>query len=128
MRHLRWNGQPNIDFFSDPEFVDFKSTLDGEMKRLQSLGMGSKKRQAEPISVTEEEKLWEMGLLGDKNPQTLLDTMVFYNGLYFALRSGKEHRALRMNSSQIQLIEKEGERPYLIYTEEVSTNSPAWRS
>ena len=42
MRYLRQNGQPDIDFFKDPEFAEFKSTLDAEMKRLQSKGAGSK--------------------------------------------------------------------------------------
>jgi len=32
------------------------------------------------------------GLLRDFNPKQLLDTMIFCNGLYFALRSGQEHQ------------------------------------
>jgi hypothetical protein len=45
-------------------------------------------------------------------------------GLYFALRSGDEHRQLRHSPCQIQLIEKPGERPYLLYTEDRSKNNP----
>ncbi len=42
MRHLRQNcGRPDIDFFSDHEFADFRASLDAEMKRLQSAGVGS---------------------------------------------------------------------------------------
>ena len=88
------------------------------MKCLQSKGLGSKKRQAKPLSQ-EEEVLWQKGLLGDKGPQTLLDTIVFCNGLHFALRSGREHRQLRLRPSQIEIIEKEGERPCLKYTEDI---------
>ncbi len=62
------------DFFADHDFADFKKSLDAEMKRLQSKGLGSKKCQAEPLSLNEEEILWEKGLLGDKDPHTLLDT------------------------------------------------------
>ena len=105
---------------SDSDFVQFKSSLDAEMKRLQRQGIGSKRRQAEALNEEEEEILWEKELLGDKSPQTLLDTIVFCNGLYFALRSGKEHRQLRMKSSQIELVEKTGERGYLKYTEDTS--------
>ena len=91
------------------------------MKRLQSQGL--KKHQAEEITC-EEEKLWECGLLGDSTPQTLLDIIVFCNGLYFALRSGREHRQLRLRPCQIEVIEHENGHPYLKYAEEVSKNRP----
>ena len=100
-----------LDIFKDPQYSLFQNSLDGEMKRLQSSGLGTKKRQAEVISVNEEEKLWSTGQLGDSNPQQLLDTMVYYCGLFFALRSGKEHRQLRRSPGQIELLERPGERP-----------------
>ena len=87
------------------------------------MGWGQKKRQAEALTVDEEDGMWEKGLLGDATPQILLDTMVYCNGLYFALRSGKEHRQLCLNPCQIELISK-GERPYLKYTEDISKNRP----
>lgn len=124
MRHLRLTCYPSIDFFSDSEFHDFKRSLDAEMKRLQGKGIGSSKRQAEILTREEEDKLWREGLLGDTTPQQLLDTLIFYNGLYFALRSGREHRQLRLHPCQIQLIEIDGERSYLKYTEDTSKNRP----
>ena len=108
MRHLRWKGQPAIDFFKDPEFADFRRSLDAEMKRLQAAGKGTKKKQAEPLTI-QEEILWQKGLLGDHNPQVLLDTIIFMNGLNFALCSGKEHRKLRFSPPQIELVKKQGE-------------------
>ena len=42
MRYLRENGRPSIDFFKDAEFASFRQTLDAEMKRLKSTGLGSK--------------------------------------------------------------------------------------
>jgi len=50
--------------------------------------------------------------------------MVFCNKLYFALRSGKEHKQLRQNPCQIELVEHPGERSFLKYTEDVSKNHP----
>ena len=91
------------------------------MKRLRSLGLGTRKRQAEPISVSEESTLWDKGLLGSSSPQTLLDTIVFYCGLFFALRSGQEHRSLNVN--QIELVECTDGQPYLRYTENISKNN-----
>ena len=67
------------------------------MKRLQQQGVGSLRRQAETLSEDEEDSLWGKGLLGDNNPQSLLDTIVFYIGFYFALRS------------QIEVVEYPGE-------------------
>ena len=63
-------------------FSNFTATLDSEMKRLRSLGFGSKKRQAEPFTEEEEELLWSTGQLGDHNPQALVDTMLYMNGIY----------------------------------------------
>ena len=76
------------------------------------------------ITVEEEEKLWETGQLGDSRPQQLLDTMVYCCGLFFALRSGREHRQLRRSPPQIQLYEWSGERAYLKYQEDISKNHP----
>ena len=50
--------------------------------------------------------------------------MIFMNGLYFALRSGDKHRQLRHEPCQIKVVEKEGRRPYLEYTEDISKNRP----
>ena len=108
MRHLWQTGWHEIDIFKDPSFAEFRATLDSEMKKIQSLGIGSKERQAEPLTVEEEELLWQTGQLGDHSPQTIVDTMLFMNRVYFALRSGDEHRNLRYDPSQIELVEKLG--------------------
>ena len=55
------------------------------------------------------------------SPQALLDTMIFMCGMYFALRSGKEHQDLQFN--QIELIEPTDATPYLIYMENISKNN-----
>ena len=67
-----------------------------------------------------EDTLWKMKLLGDHNLQSLLDTVFFYVGLYFALRSGEEHRRLRHSPSQIQIFEPPDGPNYVTYTEDIS--------
>ena len=67
--------------------------------------------------------MWNKKDLGDYNPHALLNTVVFIVGLYFALRSSDEYRQLHHPPCQIQLIEKPGERPYLLYTEDWSKSN-----
>jgi hypothetical protein len=113
-----------LDLFKDQKFAAFQASLDGEMKRLQAKGLGNNRRQAEVITPEEEETLWRTGQLGDSNPQQLLDTMIYCCGLFFALRSGREHRQLRRSPPQIQLIEQAVERASLKYQEDISKNHP----
>ena len=68
MRYLRECGQHDLDFFKDSIFAEFRGTLDAEMKRIQLLGIGTKRRQAEPLTCEEEEILWQTGKLGDHSP------------------------------------------------------------
>lgn len=92
------------------------------MKRLRSLGIGISTKQAEPITDAEEERLWMQGKLGPDTPHSLLDTMVYMCCLYFALRSGQEHRNLSVD--QLKLVEPADSVPHLVYTENVSKNNP----
>ena len=93
MRFIR-ETRPEINIFKDPTFAGFQRTLDSEMKRIRSLGLGVKKRQAEPITTEKEYLLWEKGLLSDDSPQALLDTMLFLCGIHFTLQSEEEYRSL----------------------------------
>ena len=97
------NSNAGIDLFKDPPFANAKKTLDSEMKRISKLGNGSNKRQAEPLTDDDEEKMWNEGLLGDHSPMALVNTIFYMCGIYFALRSGGEHRSLRLHPSQISV-------------------------
>lgn len=46
------------------------------MKRLQRAGHGSKTNKAEPLTVDEEEILWQKGLLGNSSPQAFVNTIL----------------------------------------------------
>ena len=59
------------------------------------------KRRQRPSQESEEDLLWEKGELGEGNGQTLLNSIVYMIGLYFALRSGNEHQNLQFESPQI---------------------------
>ena len=91
------------------------------MKRLRASGLGVKKRQAEPIIIKEENMPWDKGVLGESDPQTLLDTVLLLCRIHFALRSGQEHRSLKL--SQFELQTDEDGSSFLLYTENTSNNN-----
>ena len=67
------------------------------MKGLQGSGIGVKSKQAEPITLSQEEKLWEECLLGDHSPSVLLDTVVFMCILYDPRMHLMEHFTCNQN-------------------------------
>ena len=101
---------PDMDIFRQPAFSGFQKTLDSEMKRLKSCGKGSVPKRAEPISLEEENSLWEQGLLGDHSPKVMVETMIHMCGLFFAMRSVSEHHQLK--NSDIDVVERSGEVVY----------------
>ena len=117
-RSLKFNDRADIKLFSDAKFSCFRDVLDSEMKRLRSDGK-YKMVKSDVIAQDQEEVLWKKGLLDDSSPAVLLDTLVYYIGLYFALR-GREHRNLRHKPCQLELVEPENCASYLVYTEFVS--------
>lgn len=93
------------------------------MKQRKQMGVGGDVRQAEIISLQEEDILWRKGVLGAGTPQKLLRALFYSFGLNFALRAGQEHRNLRFgveNNSQLRLLVDDRGRHFLRYTEQVS--------
>lgn len=116
--NLKFTDRAELNLLTDSRFSRLRSTLDSEMKRLRSTGQFQKKK-ADVIGVQEENALWEKTILGDHCPQSLVDTLVYYIGPYFAIRGG-EHRNLKYKPSQLVLFEPADGVPYLQFTESVS--------
>ena len=81
MRYLRDNGMPEIDTFKQAGFSRFRMLSDSEMKRLQASGIGTAQRKAKPIIFEDEDILWRKRNLDDSTTQSLLNTMLYMNGL-----------------------------------------------
>lgn len=64
------------------------------MKERAAQGIGIETKQAQEITVEEENLMLQKGILGMDTPQRLLDTLVYLIGLNFALRAGKDHMNL----------------------------------
>ena len=119
MRSLKFVDRLDVNFFISPVFAPFRSTLDAVMKELQASGQYAT-RKAEIITSSIEDEMWTKGVLGDHSPQALLDTLVFYIGMYFAFRGGEDHRRLRHHPSQLTLVESCSQPSCIRYTEDVS--------
>ena len=107
-----------ISIFEQSAFQQFRMVLDGELKSMCT--------KREPTLLRKRwKRLWEKVLLGDHSPQALSDTVVYLIGLFFALRSGEEHRRLRYRPSQITLIQPPSGKPYLHYKQDISKTNQA---
>jgi hypothetical protein len=77
-RHLRDNHRPELEIYKQSNFKLFQDAIDSQMKSLTRKGVGVTTKQGEPImGAHEEEIMWAKGLLGDADPRTLLNTLVF---------------------------------------------------
>ena len=120
-KRTQCNDKEPLDIYKSPEFAVFRRALDSVLKDLHSRGIGVGKKQAEVISCDLEDRLWKEGVLGDDNPEKLIDTLVYCFGLNFALRSGKEHRNLRPDMIKYQQLADS--KSYIIYNESGSKNN-----
>jgi hypothetical protein len=73
-KHLEINGRL-VSFLNDPQFNDLKTCLDNSMQNVTKQGVGLIKKQAAAITKEQENALWEQGILGNENPQSLLYTI-----------------------------------------------------
>ena len=121
IQHFLKGKGKQVRLLNDDKFEYLRNALDAVMMENASAGVGLTRKQGEIITLREEEQLWEKGVLGDSQPQQLLDTLVYLFGIHFALRGGNEHRRLRaVNSQIIKGVDKETGLQYLEYREDVS--------
>ena len=107
-------------FLEDTDFFDLRNTLDNRMKSLSKEGKISPREKAVPISHSEEEQMWNMGLLGDDMPVKLVDTLLYLLGVHFALRAAEEHKNLKVNSQLKVVYDESVGLKYLFYEEHTS--------
>ena len=95
------------------------------MKAQVSQEIGLSVKQAQVITATDEDLLWSLGLLGTSHPEQLLNTVIFCIGKGFALRAGKEHRALHgiPFQSQLQFMRDSDGEIFLQYSEDIGTKT-----
>lgn len=80
-----------------------RQALKAKMKSLKKQGKGNRPNKSQPLSDTEINILYERGLLGDTNPEALLNTMWFNNCIHFGLRGVQEHYSLRWGDISLKM-------------------------
>ena len=63
----------------------------------EGVDVASKRPEKECITDQEEDLFWQKGLLGSWSSEALLNSVYFYNGKLFGLRSA-EHRHITLNN------------------------------
>ncbi len=104
------------------DFVSVRNTVDNIMKGRSMARIAQKVKRSKPISITNEEEMWDFGILGKESADSLQNTVMYLIGLTFALRGGKEHCALRNPYFNPQIMVKTSDKSgmkYLLYTEDV---------
>lgn len=66
-----------VSFLDDTEFNTMREVLDAKMKSLSKQGIGLTRRQADIISIDQENIMWQKGMLGTDSPKRLLDTLLY---------------------------------------------------
>ena len=89
------------------------------MNERTAIGLGVK-QSSDVISLSNENKLFEIGEFGSNNPQQHLNTVIYMVGLYFALQGGVEHQHLRRSGfrSQIEFVTDDRGVERVVYKED----------
>ena len=91
--------------FKDERFTQIHTVLDNLSHKLHKQGVGANKIQARVVTVSEEEQLWQSGVMGSDTPHTLQNSVFYLCGIYLCLRGGDEHRELKITQFVIQEVD-----------------------
>ena len=81
---------------TNPAFRELQNVVECCCRELHEKRIGVTWKQAEIISKKEEQGPRESGTLGAHSPLVLLNSVFFYNGLYFVLCGGEKHCNLKL--------------------------------
>ena len=104
--------------FMDKEFQESREALDAEMRISAREGNVAIPKRSDPISMDEENRLWESGALGSSSPAQLQNTLIYVLGIELGLRAASDHKMLTFGTENDQLTLVDGK--YLLYKENVS--------
>ena len=90
-RHLTQELRKPYSIVRDTQFASSREKLIAARKMLKKQGKGNKSKAAEPLESSDIAQLWEKGALGDKDPETLQNTIWYLLTLHMGMRGRDEH-------------------------------------
>ena len=124
-RHMRkMNPTTEINIFQDIAFKPLRNVCNAVFKQLHSKGIGTETKVTPALSQSEEDKLWDTGVINLDSPNGLLRAVFFYNGKNFFLRGGIEHHNLKFSQLQREIVMIDGKSvTSYVYSEFGSKNN-----
>ena len=113
-RYLKKNNYGSYSIMRDVEFEKGRTALKSKQRDLKKKGKDDKQNASVPLTEDDMKLLYDKGLLGKSTPETLLNTVMLNNTLYFGLRGCKEHRD--MCWGDVQLRQTTNGEEFLEYT------------
>ncbi|XP_072348064.1 uncharacterized protein [Scyliorhinus torazame] len=96
----------DIDFFNEynMEYAAFRTTLDRQVRKLKQQGIGIVRKQAEPYSEEEEEKLWQI-VFKLRDARSYSYAVYFYLCKVFGVHAAAEHNKLMVDQFSFEADE-----------------------
>ena len=88
----------DIKLLDYPGLVKMRNTLDNWMKQLSKKGVVCEHAQAKPITVDQENFMWNTGLLGDDTLEKLVNTLLYLISVHFTLQACDKHKSLKVGA------------------------------
>ncbi|KAK6182123.1 hypothetical protein SNE40_009879 [Patella caerulea] len=108
-------------------FSRYREVMKAKQKELKSLGKGNLPHRSDAITDEEIESLWQAKQLGSTSPQSILNTLWFYNTIHFGLRGSDEHKQMLWGDVELKL-DSDGLTECLEFTERVSKTRHGYNS
>uniref|UniRef100_UPI00398EFE2D uncharacterized protein n=1 Tax=Pristiophorus japonicus TaxID=55135 RepID=UPI00398EFE2D len=88
----------DIDFFNkyNVEYTEFRTVIDRQMKQLKQQGIGTVRKQAQPYTEEEEEKLWQI-VFQLRDAKSYSYAVYFYLCKVFGVHAAAEHNKLMVD-------------------------------
>lgn len=115
--HLNNDLKHQVNLFTDSRFNDSIKSMNTAMKESAEAGNVSGERSSRPISIDDENKLWEAGVLSWNNPKQTLNTAVFLLSIHTSVRGGKELRSWRYGDDGPFRLDSRLGKEVLLYNE-----------